>query len=223
VRGQVPARPSTGATVKMSQVPGRSHSPLWTATARSGRWLTSPDARDTVGYHLLVDLVRVGRVVRALVVAAVASSLAVTSACGGDPALPVDDTGRGNTDELDEALALHDLRLPTDASDITYTVHTSIDSHSVGLRFRTTPDGLDEVLASIGRSRLDLQDGLNPWEAPSRLSSHSPERFGWDLAGIASSAGLEVRSDSSLGATGVLADLGDQAAPVVYVETLNCC
>lgn len=118
---RVPARPSTGATVKVSQVPGRSNSPLWTATARSGRWLTSSNARDTVGYHLLVDLVRVGR------------------------------------------------------------------------------------------------------EAPSRLSSHSPERFGWDLAGIASSAGLEVRSDSSLGATGVLADLGDQAAPVVYVETLNCC
>jgi len=190
---------------------------------RGRRWWNSAwpsQARRAI--KLSVGLTQAGLVVRVLVGAAVVSSMAVVSACG-DPALPVDDTGRGKTEELDEALALHDLRLPADASGIFYTVHTSTDSHAVGLRFRTTPAGLDDLLASMGSNQVDLQDGLNPWETSSRLSSHSPERFGWDLAGITSYAGLEVQSDSSLGANGVVVDLGEQAAPVVYVETLNCC
>jgi hypothetical protein len=61
---------------------------------------------------------------------------------------------------------------------------------------------------------------VNPWEASSRLSPHSPERYGWDLASITSYTGPEVHSKSSLGANGVLVDLDELAAPVVYAEAL---
>jgi hypothetical protein len=146
----------------------------------------------------------------------------LASACGY-PALPTDETGRGKTEELDEALAFYEVQLPTDASDISYTVHTSIDSHAVGVQFGTTPDGLDQLLTSIGRNQRHLREGMNPWETSSRLSTHAPERFGWDLASIATYVGLEVHSPSSLGATGVLVDLRDPAEPVVYLEALGCC
>lgn len=157
-----------------------------------------------------------------LAVAAVVMSLALLPACGID-ALPTDDTGRGETEELEEALSLHELELPADASRISYTVHTSIDSHAVGLRFHTTSAGLDEVLASIGSGRPDLVRGANPWEGSSRLSSHSPERYGWDLASITNYAGMEIQSGSSLGSVGVLVDLDVHDAPVLYVEALDCC
>jgi hypothetical protein len=160
-------------------------------------------------------------VAKILVVAAVVTPMALDWGCRFD-ALPTDNTGTGRTEELEEALSLHDLQLPADASDISYTVHTSIDSHAVGLRLRTTSAGLDELLGSLSRSEADLEHGVNPWEVSSRLSSYSPERYGWDFAGIASYAGLEVQSESSLGSTGVLVDLED-VAPVVYVEALNCC
>lgn len=143
-------------------------------------------------------------------------------ACGLD-ALPTDEAGTGRTEELEKALALHDLHLPADASNISYTVHASIDSHAVGVRFSTTSEGLDELLTSLGSSQLDLQDGMNPWATSSRLSSHSPERYSWDLTSIPDHAGLEVPSSTSLGASGVLVDLADPAAPVVYVEVLDCC
>ena len=154
--------------------------------------------------------------------AAVVTLVAVVSACSFD-ALPTDDTGKGGTDELDEALSDYDLQLPTDASEITYTVHTSIDSHAVGVRLRTTTAGLDELLASLGRSQVDLKLGMNPWEDSPRLSSNSPERYGWDLASITDYAGVEVQSASSLGSTGVLVDVRAPGAPIVYVEALSCC
>lgn len=114
-------------------------------------------------------------------------------------------------------------RLPGDASDIPYTVHRSIDSHPVGLRFRTTSAGLDELLTSISSGQPVLVPGANPWEGSSRLSSHSPERYGWDLVSITSYAGVEIPSGTSLGSVGVLVDLNVPAAPVVYVEALDCC
>lgn len=154
--------------------------------------------------------------------AAVLALAAFVSACGFD-ALPTDDTGEGRTDELDEALSGYDLQLPADASEITYTVHTSIDSHAVGVRLRTTTAGLDELLGSVGRRQVDLQVAMSPWEDSPRLSSDSPERYGWDLAGITDFAGVEVQSASSLGSTGVLVDVGDPGAPIVYVEALSCC
>ena len=64
---------------------------------------------------------------------------------------------------------------------------------------------------------------MNPWEDSPRLSSYSPERFGWDLAGINDYAGVEVQSASSLGSTGVLIDMGEPGAPIVYAEALSCC
>ena len=154
--------------------------------------------------------------------AAVVTLVAIVSACGFD-ARPTDDTGEGTTDELDKALSGYDLQLPTDASEITYTVHTSIDSHAVGVRLRTTTTGLDELLGSVGRDQDDLLLGMNPWEGSPRLSSHSPERYGWDLAGITDQAGVEVQSASTLGSTGVLVDLRVAGAPIVYVEALSCC
>lgn len=164
----------------------------------------------------------VGHVVRVLGLGAVVALLAVVSACGFD-ALPTDDTGEGRTDELDEALSGYDLQLPADASEITYTVHTSIDSHAVGVRLRTTTAGLDELLGSIGASKVDLQLGMNPWQDSPRLSSYSPERFDWDLDGITDYAGVEVQSASSSGSTGVLVDVGEPGSPIVYVEALSCC
>lgn len=163
-----------------------------------------------------------GQVVRVLAVAAVAMSMALVPACGFD-ASPTDDVGTGRTEELEEALSSYDLRLPTDASDISYTVHASIDSHAVGLRLRTSSVGLDELLTSLGRTQVDLKKGLNPWDISSRLSSHSPERFGWNLASITDYAGLEVHAGSSLGSTGLLVDLDEPDAPVVYAEALSCC
>ena len=148
--------------------------------------------------------------------------MALAAACGFD-ALPTDDTGTGKTHELEEALSQHDLHLPADASDVSYTVHTSTDSHAVGVRFRTTSAGLDEILTSVSSSQPDLVLGANPWEGSSRLSSHSPERYGWDLASITDHAGMEIRSDSSLGSVGLLVDLDVPDAPVVYVEALDCC
>ena len=163
-----------------------------------------------------------GQGVHSLVVAAVVTSMPLVPACGFD-ALPTDDAGTGKTEELEEALSLHDLRLPADASNISYTVHTSVDSHAVGLRVRTTSSGLDELLTSLGSSQLDLQREMNPWNVSARLNSHSPERFGWNLASITTYGGLKIHSSSSLGSTGVLVDLDEPDAPVVYVEALNCC
>ena len=173
-------------------------------------------------WHACGTLVRMGQVVQAVAVAAVVTAMAVVPACGFD-ALPTDDDGTGKSEELEEALSLHDLQLPADASDIAYTVHTSIDSHAVGLRLRTTSSGLDELLRSLGSSQLDLQPEMNPWNVSSRLSSHSPERFGWNLARISDYAGLEIHSGSSQESTGILVDLEEPDAPVVYVEALNCC
>jgi hypothetical protein len=200
----------------------------WSSSSGAGRTLDAsreyPRARPAPRgiWHACGTLARMGQVVQTLAVAAVVTSMALVPACGFD-ALPTDDAGTGKTEELEEALSLHDLELPADASDISYTVHMSIDSHAVGLRLRTTSSGLDELLTSLGSRQLDLQREMNPWNVSSRLSSHSPEQFGWNLAGIASYAGLEIHSGSSLGSTGVLVDLDEPDAPVVYVEALNCC
>jgi hypothetical protein len=163
-----------------------------------------------------------GQALKALAVAIATSTSALVPACAFD-ALPTDETGNGRSEELEEALSVRDQPLPADAADILYTVHTSIDSHAVGVRFRTTTAGLQELLTSVDRSQSDLQPGVNPWEVSPRLSSHSPELYDWDLAGVTSYAGLEVESDSSLSSTGVLVDLEDPDAPVVYLEVLDCC
>jgi hypothetical protein len=150
--------------------------------------------------------------------------MVLATACGFE-AMPTDEAGSGRTEELEEALSRHDLRLPADASDVTYTVHTSIDSHAVGVRFRTTSSGLDEFLTSFGHSlKRDLNPwDVIPWEVSTRLSSESPERYGWDLANITNYAGREIQSESSLGTTGVLVDSDEPDAPVVYAEVLDCC
>jgi hypothetical protein len=163
-----------------------------------------------------------GHAAKALAVAIAASCTALVPACAVH-GLPTDETGTGRSEELEEALSVRDQPLPADAADISYTVHTSIDSHAVGVRFRTTRAGLEELLASVDRSQFDLLPKVNPWEVSPRLGSHSPELYGWDLAGVTSYAGLEVESDSSLSSTGVLVDLDDPAAPVVYLEVLDCC
>jgi hypothetical protein len=67
---------------------------------------------------------------------------------GVDVALPTDETGEGKTEELQEAMARHGLGLPADASDLTYHLHSSIDSDEVAVRFRTTPNGLSEFMDS---------------------------------------------------------------------------
>jgi hypothetical protein len=190
------------------------------STGASGYTRARPTSRGI--WHAYGTLARMGQVVRIVVLAAVVTSMALVPACGFD-ALPTDDTGTGNTEELEEALSLHDLQLPADASDISYTVHTSIDSHAVGLRLRTTTAGLDGLLISLDSSQRVLEHEMNPWAVSSRLSSHSPERFGWDLASITNYAGVEVESGSSLRSTGVLVDLDEPDVPVVYIEALNCC
>ena len=148
--------------------------------------------------------------------------VALASGCSFG-AMPADEHGRGETEELSDALALHDLGLPDDVSDVEYTVHSSIDSHAVGLRFRTGPAGVDELLDSVGVDRDDLRPELNPWGDSSRLSDDSPDRYGWSLAGVRTYAGVEVDAPGSRGATGVLVDLTTPDQPTVYVEALDCC
>jgi hypothetical protein len=131
------------------------------------------------GIMLLLGLV--GLSILILISAAVVIWITVVPACE-PPALPTENTGRGETKELEEALSLHGLKLPADVWDISYTVRSGIDSHAVGLRLRTTPAGLNDLLTSLGSGQLNLQRGLNPWEDSSRLSSERPEQYDWDLA-----------------------------------------
>jgi hypothetical protein len=141
-----------------------------------------------------------------------------------DPPLPTDDTGEGRTNELDEALDRHSLRLPADASAISYRLRSSIDSDEIGVRFQTTTDGLSEFLDSDELGGLDLVAGHNPWDAPPAASPvRPPEAYGWDFASISSYAGLAVDSYSDQSWLGVLVDLDRPGRPVVYAYSLGCC
>jgi hypothetical protein len=141
-----------------------------------------------------------------------------------DPLLPTDEAGEDKTEELQDAMARHGLDLPTDASDLSYHLHSSIDSDEVAVRFRTTPDGLAEFMDSPELREADLAPDRNPWlPRPSGSPIEGPETYGWDFARISSYSGVVVDSYSDQSWLGVLVDLDRPDAPVVYAYALGCC
>jgi hypothetical protein len=141
-----------------------------------------------------------------------------------DPPLPTDDTGEGRTDELNEALDHHSLRMPADASEISYRLHSSFDSVEIGVRFQTTTDGLSEFLDSDELAGVDLVAERNPWDSTPAVSpARPPEAYGWDFTSISSYAGLAVDSYSDQSWLGVLVDFDRPGRPVVYAYSLGCC
>lgn len=141
-----------------------------------------------------------------------------------DPPLPTDDTGEGRTDELNEALDRHSLRMPADASEISYRLHSGFDSDEIGVRFQTTTDGLSEFLDSDELAGVDLVAERNPWDSTPAVSPVRPsEAYGWDFASISSYAGLAVDSYSDQSWLGVLVDFDRPGRPVVYAYSLGCC
>jgi hypothetical protein len=141
-----------------------------------------------------------------------------------DPLLPTDEAGEDKTEELQDAMARHGLDLPTDASDLSYHLHSSIDSDEVAVRFRTTPDGLAEFMDSPELREADLAPDRNPWlPRPSGSPIEGPETYGWDFARTSSYSGVVVDSYSDQSWLGVLVDLDRPDAPVVYAYALGCC
>jgi hypothetical protein len=114
--------------------------------------------------------------------------------------------------------------LPADASEISYTLHSSIDSDEVSVRFRTTAEGVSEFMESPELAEATLVSGMNPSHSPPRDAPlHGPETYGWDLASISSYAGVSVNSDQDQSWSGVLVDLRRSASPIVYAYALGCC
>jgi hypothetical protein len=138
-------------------------------------------------------------------------------------ATPTTDTGKGETDELVDALADHGLRLPDDAADVTYRLHASIDSSEVGVRFRTTPDGLDEFLAADAFGGREPVAGVNPWDRARPDIVAGPRDHGWVVPPADDRAGLAIASTTDRGWSAVLVDLGDPDRPVVHAYDLSCC
>jgi hypothetical protein len=143
---------------------------------------------------------------------------------GCDPALPTDESGEGKTEELQEAMARHGLDSPADASDVTYHLHSSIDSDEVAVRFRTTLDGLADFMGSPDLHEADLAPGRNPWRPrPSGSPINGPETYGWDFTSISHYAGVAIDSYLDQSWLGVLVDLDRPEDPVVYAYGLGCC
>jgi hypothetical protein len=131
-----------------------------------------------------------------------------------DSTLPKVTHGRGRTAELEDELRGHDLALPAEAEEVTYTLTSSWDLNTVGIRFVLPAAEIDAFVQS-----LNVYDqpapGLDPWE----LSFPGfPDTYGWDWPPPGEFVGLDVRNPRQGEISYQLAIVGPNAPrPVVYL------
>lgn len=131
--------------------------------------------------------------------------------------LPEVDRGAELTDELRSTLEAHELELPSDADNISYTIVRSLDANKVGVRFETSRSELYLLLEAMGTVTA-LRSGFDPW----RLDlPGQPDTYGWDLPDPSDTAGLVVEQPYPGEYRYAIVVDESQARVVVYLEAVS--